>query len=182
GGTVYVWIAATIGAALAFLVARYAVRGIVEKWVRASPRLGRIDAQVAENGWRIVMLTRLVPLFPLNLQNYADGITRLGFWAYAVTSSPCTIPRTPALTGAGGAGFTVAGGAISEGRGHIKRTLAYLALAGVLLVLISFLPRWIGRRSRLAGDLLKPAIVLAILFASGVSAHAAGDAYAKLLS
>ena len=173
-GTVYVWIAATIGAALAFLVARYAVRGIVERWVRASPRLVRIDTQVAENGWRIVMLTRLVPLFPFNLQNYAYGITRIGFWPYAITSSLCMIPGTAA--------FTFAGGAISEGRGHIKRTLAYLALAGVLLVLISLLPRWISRRSRLAGDLLKPGIVLVMVFASGVSAHAAGDAYAKLLS
>jgi len=173
-GTVYVWIAASIGAALAFLVARYAVRGTVEGWVRASPRLARIDEKVAEHGWRIVMLTRLVPLFPFNLQNYAYGITRIGFWPYAITSSLCMIPGTAA--------FTLAGGAISEGRGHVKRTLAYLAVAGVLLVLISLLPRWIGRRSRLAGDLLKPGIVAATLFASAVSAHAAGDAYAVLLS
>src|SRR5262249_46012094 len=173
-GTFYVWIAATIGASLAFLVARYALRGTVESWVRASPRLARIDGLVAEHGWRIVMLTRLVPLFPFNLQNYAYGITRIGFWRYAITSSLCIIPGTAA--------FTFAGGALTEGRGDIRRTLLYVGLAGVLLVLISSLPRWIGRRSRLAGDLLKPGVVAAILLASSVSTHAAGDAYAKLLS
>ena len=173
-GTFYVWIAATIGASLAFLVARYALRGTVESWVRASPRLARIDGLVAEHGWRIVMLTRLVPLFPFNLQNYAYGITRIGFWRYAITSSLCIIPGTAA--------FTFAGGALTEGRGDIRRTLLYVGLAGVLLALISFLPRWIGRRSRLAGDLLKPGVVAAILLASSVSTHAAGDAYAKLLS
>src|SRR5262249_33525852 len=99
----FVWIRAPTGAAPALLMARYAVRGIVERWVRASPRLVRIDTQVAENGWRIVMLTRLVPLFPFNLQNYAYGITRIGFWPYAITSSLCMIPGTAAFTFAGGA-------------------------------------------------------------------------------
>ncbi|HEX9420004.1 MAG TPA: VTT domain-containing protein, partial [Methylomirabilota bacterium] len=46
-GTLYVWIAATIGAALAFLVARYAVRSTVERWVRASPRLAHRHAHAA---------------------------------------------------------------------------------------------------------------------------------------
>jgi uncharacterized membrane protein YdjX (TVP38/TMEM64 family) len=173
-GTLYVWIAASIGCALAFLVARYAVRGTVEGWVRASPRLARIDGQVAEHGWRLVMLTRLVPLFPFNLQNYAYGITRIGFWPYAVTSSICMLPGTAA--------FTLAAGALSEGRGHVRRTLAYLALAGVLLVALSLIPRWLGRRSRLAGDLLKSGLVaLAMLGPSLPARAAADDAYARLL-
>jgi uncharacterized membrane protein YdjX (TVP38/TMEM64 family) len=172
-GTVYVWIAATIGASLAFLVARYAVRSTVERWVRASPRIARVDGQVAEHGWRIVMLTRLVPLFPFNLQNYAYGITRIGFWPYAITSSICMLPGTAA--------FTFAGGALSDGRGDVTRTLLYLAIAGALLVLISLIPRWLQRRSRLAGALLKTGIVLALL-ASALPAHAGGDdAYARVL-
>src|SRR5258708_22920486 len=140
-GAAYVWMAAAVGAALAFLVARYAVRSTVERWVQASPRLARIDGLVAENGWRIVMLTRLVPIFPFNLQNYAYGITRIGFWPYLITSSICILPASAA--------FTFAGGALSDGRGDIKRTLTYLAIAGVLLVLISLIPRWIQRRNKL---------------------------------
>jgi uncharacterized membrane protein YdjX (TVP38/TMEM64 family) len=154
-GTLYVWIGATIGAGLAFLVARYAARGTVERWVQASPRIARMDGQAAEHGWRIVMLTRLVPIFPFNLQNYAYGITRIGFWPYAITSSICILPATAA--------FTFAGGALSDGRGDVRRTLVYLAIAGVLLVLISLIPRWLQRRSKLAGDLLKVAVIAALL-------------------
>ncbi len=172
-GTFYVWIAATIGAALAFLAARYGVRSTVERWVQASPRIARMDGQVAEHGWRIVMLTRLVPIFPFNLQNYAYGITRIGFWRYAITSSICMLPGTAA--------FTFAGGALGDGRGDVTRTLAYLAIAGVLLVLISLIPRWLQRRSKLAGDLLKAASIAALLGAA-VPAHAAADdAYARVL-
>ena len=135
---------------------------------RASPR---IDGRVAEHGWRIVMLTRLVPVFPFNLQNYAYGITRIGFWPYVITSAICMLPGTAA--------FTFAGGALSEGRG-VRRTLAYLALAGVLLVLISLIPRWLARRNRLAGELLKSCIVT-VLLTGALPAAAADDAYARLL-
>jgi uncharacterized membrane protein YdjX (TVP38/TMEM64 family) len=178
-GTLYVWIAATIGAGLAFLVARYGVRSTVERWVQASPRIAKMDGQVAEHGWRIVMLTRLVPIFPFNLQNYAYGITRIGFWPYAITSSICMLPGTAA--------FTFAGGALSDGRGDVRRTLAYLGIAGVLLVLISLIPRWLQRRSKLAVDLLKAAIIAALLGgalpadAAGPADAAENDAYARLL-
>jgi uncharacterized membrane protein YdjX (TVP38/TMEM64 family) len=171
-GTAYVWIAATVGASLAFLVARYAVRSTVERWVQASPRVATIDGRVAEHGWRIVMLTRLVPVFPFNLQNYAYGITRIGFWPYAITSAICMLPGTAA--------FTFAGGALSEGRG-VRRTLAYLALAGVLLVLVSLIPRWLARRSRLAGELLKSCILTALLAGALPAVAADNEAYARLL-
>jgi uncharacterized membrane protein YdjX (TVP38/TMEM64 family) len=168
-GTLYVWIGATIGLGLAFLVARYAVRSTVERWVQASPRIARMDVQAAEHGWRIVMLTRLVPIFPFNLQNYAYGITRIGFWPYLITSSVCILP--------GSAAFTFAGGALSDGRGDVTRTLAYLGIAGVLLVLISLIPRWLQRRSRLAGNLVKVAVIAALLGAA-LPASAAAPAYA----
>jgi len=172
-GTVYVWMAATVGAALAFLVARYALRSTVEGWVRASPRIAKVDAQVAEHGWRIVMLTRLVPVFPFNLQNYAYGITRIAFWPYVVTSAVCMLPGTAA--------FTFAGGALGGGQGDVRRALAYLGIAGVLLVLVSLLPRWIRRRSRVAGALLKAAIATVVASGALAGPVQADDAYARLL-
>jgi uncharacterized membrane protein YdjX (TVP38/TMEM64 family) len=66
-GTIIVSIGATLGAALAFLAARYLARGLVEASVRANPRLARIDAAVAEHGWRILMITRLVSLVFVSL-------------------------------------------------------------------------------------------------------------------
>jgi uncharacterized membrane protein YdjX (TVP38/TMEM64 family) len=156
-GAAYVWIAATIGAALAFLVARYGLRGLVEGWVARYARLARMDEAVARDGWRIVMITRLVPLFPFNLQNYAYGVTRIGFWAYLTTSAVCMIPATVA--------YTFAAGALSRGGGDLRWTLGYLAVAGVLIVLVSLIPRFLERRNRAAGALLRMAILLPMMAA-----------------
>jgi uncharacterized membrane protein YdjX (TVP38/TMEM64 family) len=146
-GAAYVSLAATLGAAAAFLVARHALRGLVEGWVARSPRLARIDALVAEHGWRILAVTRLVPLFPYNLQNYAYGLTRLRFWPYVLVSWVCMLPATVA--------YTLAGSALGEGGRDPRRTVAYLGAAGVLLVLVSLLPRWLARRSAAAGAVLR---------------------------
>ncbi|MFQ5881469.1 MAG: TVP38/TMEM64 family protein [Candidatus Methylomirabilales bacterium] len=146
-GTVYVSIASTIGASLCFLIARHGAREMVERWVRGDPRFQRIDQASAEHAWRIIMITRLVPLIPFNLQNYAYGLTKVRFLTYALTSWLCMLPGTAA--------YTFAGGALSEGGGDIRRTLAYLGIAGALLVLISLIPRQLQRRSRVADVLLK---------------------------
>lgn len=146
-GSVYTWVAATLAAALAFLVARHLARDTVERWKAASPGLARIDAAVERHGWRILMLTRLIPLFPFNLQNFAYGLTRIPFWTYVGVTAVCILPGTIA--------FTLAGGALSSGGS--PRTIAWtLAAAGILIVLVSLLPRWLSRKSSAARDLLSP--------------------------
>lgn len=63
-GSVYVSIAANLGAACSFLLARYAVRGLVERKIKNSPKFRAIDEAVAREGWKIVGLTRLSVLLP----------------------------------------------------------------------------------------------------------------------
>ncbi|MGH7399752.1 MAG: TVP38/TMEM64 family protein [Candidatus Rokuibacteriota bacterium] len=75
-GTVYVAIAATTGACLSFLVARYAARAAVERWMAAYPALARMDRAVARHGFRIVMITRLVPIFPSTCRTTPTGSPR----------------------------------------------------------------------------------------------------------
>jgi uncharacterized membrane protein YdjX (TVP38/TMEM64 family) len=147
-GTVYVIIAATTGACLSFLIARYAARAAVARWMAGHPALERMDRAVARHGFRIVMITRLVPIFPFNLQNYAYGLTSIGFGAYAVTSLVCMLPGTLA--------FTAAAGAVVAGAWDPRRMLLLLALAGVLLVALSLLPRWLRGRSAAVDELLGP--------------------------
>jgi uncharacterized membrane protein YdjX (TVP38/TMEM64 family) len=146
-GTLYTWIAGTLAAALAFLVARHLARSTVERWKARSPRLARIDAAVERHGWRILMLTRLVPLFPFNLQNFAYGLTQIPFWTYVGVTTVCILPGTIA--------FTLAGGALSGG-GSPSRIAWTLAGAGVLIVVVSLVPRWLTRKSAAARDLLSP--------------------------
>ncbi len=91
-GFVTVLLGATLGAALAFLVSRHLARRRVEKWIENRPSFSAIDRAVAKEGWKIVFLTRLSPVFPFNFQNYAYGLTRVSFWHYTLASLVGMIP------------------------------------------------------------------------------------------
>ncbi len=81
-GTMYVFVAATLGSALAFLVARYVARGWVEQRFTSNPRFVAIDRAMEKEGRKIVFLLRLYPVFPYNALNYLLGLTRIGFRDY----------------------------------------------------------------------------------------------------
>jgi len=83
-GTVYVFVAASLGASAAFLVARYIARSAIEKRLADNPRFAAIDRAVGEQGRKIVFLLRLSPVFPFNLLNYALGLTQVRFVDYVV--------------------------------------------------------------------------------------------------
>ncbi|MCX5962169.1 MAG: TVP38/TMEM64 family protein [Cyanobacteria bacterium] len=85
-GTVYVFIAATLGATIAFGIGRNFARSWVTEKMVGYPKFGAIDAAVAKNGFKIVLLTRLSPLFPFNILNYAFGITQVSFKDYVLGS------------------------------------------------------------------------------------------------
>lgn len=85
-GVFWVFIGATLGAALAFLVARYVARGWVERRIAGSPRFAAVDRAIGQDGRKIVFLLRLSPLFPFNLMNYGLGLTRVRFLDYLVAS------------------------------------------------------------------------------------------------
>ena len=69
-GSIYVFISATIGATLAFLVGRYFARGWISQKIAGNDKFAAIDRAVGEEGLKIVLLTRLSPVFPFNLLNY----------------------------------------------------------------------------------------------------------------
>ena len=94
-GTLYVFIAATIGATLAFLVARYVAREAIENRIQDNQRFAAIDRAVEREGFKIVLLLRLSPIFPFNLLNYALGLTGVRFTDYVFASigmlrAPCS--------------------------------------------------------------------------------------------
>lgn len=80
-GVVYAIIGATIGATLAFLIGRYAGREWVEQKL-AGPKWKQLDKEVEQHGWKVVAFTRLIPLFPFNLLNFAFGLTRVKLLHY----------------------------------------------------------------------------------------------------
>ena len=133
-GTVYNLTAATIGAMLSFLVARYLASDWVEK--KTGGKLKQLINGVESEGWRFVAFTRLVPLFPFNLLNYGLGLTKIKFSHYGIATYIFMLPGAIAYTYLGYIGKEAATG----GEGLIQKAMLALALLG----LVAFLPKIIG--------------------------------------
>lgn len=137
-GAFYSLTGATLGATLAFLVARF----LAGEWVarKAGGRLRDFVQGVEAEGWRFVAFVRLVPLFPFNLVNYALGLTRIPLAQYVLTSYFCMLPGALAYAYLGFAGREV----VTGGEGLLQNGLIALAL----LATVAFLPRFVMRLRR----------------------------------
>jgi len=93
-GTVIVSISSTIAACLAFLIARSFGRSRVADKIAGNEKFSAVDRAVAEQGFKVVFLIRLSPLFPYGLQNYAFGLTDIRLPSYALASWTGMIPGT----------------------------------------------------------------------------------------
>lgn len=97
-GTALVSAASTLGASLAFLIARTIGRGYVRARAGADRRFAAIDRAVAERGAGVVFLLRLSPLVPFNLLNYALGLTGVRGWPYVLATWAGMLPGTVLFT------------------------------------------------------------------------------------
>jgi uncharacterized membrane protein YdjX (TVP38/TMEM64 family) len=93
-GTIIVSIGSTLGAAAAFIVGRTLLRKRVEQKVSGNEKFAAIDEAVGDQGLKIVFLTRLSPVIPFNLLNYAFGVTRVPFGKYVLASWIGMLPAT----------------------------------------------------------------------------------------
>ncbi len=136
-GSIYVSIAATLGATAAFLVGRYVARDWVAARIEGNPKFRAIDEAVGREGWKIVVLTRLSPVFPFNLLNYAYGLTRVRLRDYFFASWAGMIPGTilfvyiGSLTG--DLARAASGGAKRPAASWILYAIGFLATLGVAI-------------------------------------------------
>jgi uncharacterized membrane protein YdjX (TVP38/TMEM64 family) len=121
-----VLVAATIGAALAFLVSRHLFRVKVKGFVRRWPKFAAVERAVSEAGWKIVILLRLSLVVPFNLQNYFLGATSIGFMPYLIATAVGIIPGTLLHVCLGALGRAVA---VGEGSLIMKAGLFVITLA-----------------------------------------------------
>jgi len=136
-GVIYVFVAATIGSCLAFLVSRYLARSAVEKKLEGKPKFAAIDRAVAADGLKIVFLLRLTPAVPFNLLNYALGLTRVRFADYAIASVgmlPGTLLYVYSGKLAGDVATLAGNSAVARGWGYYS--LLALGLAATLAVTV----------------------------------------------
>lgn len=93
-GSIYVSIGSTLGATCAFLVGRYLARDAIARKIEGNERFTAIDKAVANEGWKIVGLTRLSPVFPFTLLNYAFGLAQVKLRDYVLASWIGMMPGT----------------------------------------------------------------------------------------
>lgn len=137
-GTLYSLLGATAGATLAFLAARHAAADWVAQ--RSGGMLKRVIVGVEREGWRFVVFTRLIPVFPFNLLNYALGLTRIPLGQYVLATFVAMAPGALAYVWLGHAGAeALAGG---------EQTIQVVLIALGLLAAVWFLPRLVRRIRR----------------------------------
>ncbi|MBL7106523.1 MAG: TVP38/TMEM64 family protein, partial [Phycisphaerae bacterium] len=129
-GSVAVSIGSTLGATAAFLVGRYLARGWVTSKIAGNEKFKAIDEAVAGQGWKIVLLTRLSPVFPFNLLNYAFGLTKVKLKHYFLASWVGMIPGTVMYVYIG----SLAGDLATLGTGQRTRSTGEWILYGIGLL------------------------------------------------
>lgn len=139
-GTLYCLIATTLGAIIAFIVGRFFLKDSIKPMVAKNALLKKILFDEAGRSDIVLLaITRLVPLFPYNIQNFAYGITDISLAHYSLYTFIFMIPGV-ALYTIGTAGFTSA-----------ENRWLYFGIAAALLMLVLFLG-WFVRKRYLGGE------------------------------
>ena len=136
-GGILALVSATIGATVAFVIARYIARDAIVNKFQDSPFFKKIDEGFEKNGVSFLILTRLVPVFPYNVQNYIYGLTSIKVVTFALVSFITMAPG--AFIYAFMAGQIVAGAPITT-------LLIQFAIAGAALFLVSLIPKYIAKK------------------------------------
>lgn len=132
-GTAAVSVGSVLGACAAFLAGRTLARGWIEEKVSGKPKFRAVDEAVGRQGFKIVLLTRLSPIFPFNLLNYAYGVTPVSFRDYLLASWIGMLPGTVLYVYLGSAAKSLADLAQGNVEGGPLRTAFFGA--GLLITL-----------------------------------------------
>jgi uncharacterized membrane protein YdjX (TVP38/TMEM64 family) len=137
---------ATLGAALAFLVARFIARDKVEAIAKRNDKFRKIDSAIGKQGAKLVFLLRLSPVIPFNLSNYVYGLTGVKFWPYVLASWIGMMPGTflyVYIGTASKAAVSAIAGAEAMKRGWPYWTFISVGLAATVVVTI-----WVTKIAR----------------------------------
>jgi len=137
-GVAAVIFGATLGASLAFLVARYFAREAVSSWLMSKEKFRQLDDLTEKQGAIMVAVTRLVPLFPFNLLNYGFGLTKVPFWTYVGWSFLCMLPGTVL--------YVVGASAVTEALAEGRVPWVLVVVVAAILVIITFLAKAARKR------------------------------------
>jgi uncharacterized membrane protein YdjX (TVP38/TMEM64 family) len=149
-GTVVVSLGSTAGAAAAFIVARRVARDWVLRHIAGRPKLAAVSDAVEHDAFKVILLTRLSPVFPFNVLNYAFGLTSVRFSSYILASWLGMLPGTIMYVLLGSA----AGNLAALLSGDVPRSSGQPALLVIGLVAALAVAVMVGRSARRALDRL----------------------------
>ena len=145
-GGILTVIGATIGSTVSFVIGKYLAREYVVKRFGQTVIFQKIEKGVEENGISFLILTRLVPVFPYALQSYAYALTPMKTGVFTLVSLLTMIPASFI--------YAYMSAEIATGGFSFKLLLEF-ALAGVVLFIISFIPRRIAERNNISLEVKK---------------------------
>lgn len=134
----------TIGASVAFIIAKYLARDIIVEKMGDNPLFKKIEDGVKRDGSSFLILTRLVPIFPYNVQNYAYGLTSMKISTFTIVS---LITMTP-----GAFIYAFMAGEIAT-NGVSTKLLIQFTVAGTILFLVSLIPKIIAKKKGIVLDI-----------------------------
>ena len=109
-GTAVVLTSASIAAAFAFVIGRTFLRSYVETVLEEYPEFQKMDKAIGKEGFKLMVLLRLSPIFPFSLSNYLYGASSVGFWQYFFGTLIGFAPGTLAYVYSGEIGKTLSTG------------------------------------------------------------------------
>jgi uncharacterized membrane protein YdjX (TVP38/TMEM64 family) len=126
-GTIVTLTSATIAASISFFIGRTLLRDWVREKAADNKQWRAVDGAIGKDGFKIILLLRLSPLFPLTLSNYLYGITAVDFWQYFAATLLGFAPGTIGFVYAGSAGKAL------MGEGMSLPWYGYVAVGGFIL-------------------------------------------------
>jgi uncharacterized membrane protein YdjX (TVP38/TMEM64 family) len=137
---------ATLGASLAFLVARFIARDKIEAIAKRNETFRTIDDAIGKEGAKLIFLLRLSPVIPFNLSNYFYGLTAVRFWPYVLASWIGMMPGTFLYVYIGTAGKAAVSAA--AGTEAMKHGWQYWTFLGVGFVATIVVTVWVTKIAR----------------------------------
>src|SRR6266508_1021037 len=135
-GFIVVVLGANLGALCSFLLARSFLREKVAAWAAANPKFRSLDQAIGRQGFKMVMLTRLSPVFPFVLLNYFLGLTAVRTGAYILANLIGMLPATFLFVYIGAAARDALADQPDATAGFYQQVLKYVGLLATVAVVV----------------------------------------------
>ncbi len=146
-GAITVVIGANLGALCSFMLARTFLREKVARWAEANPKFAALDAAIGREGFKVVLLSRLSPVFPFTLLNYFLGLTKVRTGSYVIANLIGMLPGTFLYIYLG----ATAREALSDSSGLLVKTVGLLATIAVVALVTRLAKRALAQVERESG-------------------------------